>query len=57
MKLPKKLNCEEGVTRQGEYVVCDRPAVGRRIDPEDRNVKYPVCVGHVRHPMEQLEMW
>lgn len=57
MKLPKLLVCEEGVTRGGEYVQCERPAIGHRIDPEDRSFTYPVCVGHVRHPMAQIKEW
>lgn len=39
--------CHEGVTRRGEYVPCDRPAVGLATDPEEGG-DYPVCPHHIR---------
>lgn len=39
--------CEEGVTRDGEFQPCEKPAVAWRRDPETRQ-PYPVCKRHTR---------
>ena len=47
--------CTNVRVEDGIEVPCGRPAVGLRIDPEFREYgPYPVCVGHVRHPMVPL---
>lgn len=45
--------CDSGVTRDGEYVSCDKPAVGVRINDDDEIAEagtyaWPVCAYHVR---------
>ncbi len=45
--------CHEGVTREGHYQPCDKPAVAVRLDPEDET-PYPVCAFHARGQMVPL---
>ncbi len=52
--MSEHLTCHEGVTRQGEFQPCDRPAVAYRLDITEDNLPYPVCVGHTRHPMQNI---
>lgn len=47
--------CEAGVTRDGDWVPCDKPAIGVYIDTTDDgefgfsgSVAWPVCVHHAR---------
>jgi hypothetical protein len=43
------LTCEAGVSRGGEYVPCDKPAVSWAKWPDDSEwagPAYPVCVFH-----------
>lgn len=52
--MSERIVCHEGVTRQGEFQPCDRPAVAYRLDITEGYLPYPVCVGHTRHPMQNL---
>ena len=46
------LECEDERWDNLKKAPCGRPAVGWRYDNEGN--LYPVCVGHVRHPMRYL---
>lgn len=41
-------SCDAEVTRKGEAVPCDKPAVAARFDPAYPLRPYPVCVHHAR---------
>lgn len=45
--------CDEGVTRRGEFVPCEKTAVAVRIDPEGGDW-YAVCAKHTRADMVPL---
>ena len=48
--------CTWGVTRQGEFQPCDKPAVARVYDPESAEV-WSVCAYHTRKDALPTEVW
>jgi hypothetical protein len=46
--------CQEGVSRKGEFQQCDKAAVALRFDPEFEGDVYPVCAYHARGRMLPL---
>lgn len=49
--------CHYGVTRQGEYQPCDKPAVGERVDDEYPYNPYPVCQRHFNKRKQPTLPW
>ena len=48
--------CTWGVTRQGEFRPCEKPAVARMYDPESAEV-WSVCAYHTRKDALPMDVW